>query len=95
MSEGLRNAETEGVEPATGTSVQILNGDGGNATTKEFLWDPSEPVVTRSRFMKTPDWNLFYFHDGNKNISDLCFYSTANGVPAHYDYTLVGVAEIV
>jgi len=72
------------------TCVQVLNGDGGNATTKEFLWDPSEPVATRPLFMKTPKWNLFYFHDGNKNISDLCFYSTENGVPAHYDYAPFG-----
>jgi len=72
------------------TCVQILNGDGGNATTKEFLWEPSELVATRPLFMKTSKWNLFYFHDGNKNISDMCFYSTANGVPAHYDYAPYG-----
>jgi len=57
---------------------------------KKFLLNTSEPVATRPLFMKTSKWNLFYFHDGNKNISDLCFYSTANGVPAHYDYAPYG-----
>ena len=35
-------------------------------------------------------YNFFYFHDGNKNVSDLVSYQSARGVPAHYEYAPFG-----
>ena len=72
--------------------VQILNGDGGNAVEKEFVWDPTEPTGTRPltwTFVKR-GLNLFYAHDGNKNVSDVFFLALQNGVAAHYEYAPFG-----
>ena len=72
--------------------VQILNGDGGNAVEKEFVWDPTEPTGTRPltwTFVKR-GLNLFYAHDGNKNVSDVFFLATQNGIAAHYEYSPFG-----
>ena len=72
--------------------VQILNGDDGNAVEKEFVWDPTEPTGTRPltwTFVKR-GLNLFYAHDGNKNVSDVFFLALQNGVAAHYEYAPFG-----
>ena len=72
--------------------VQILNGDDGNAVEKEFVWDPTEPTGTRPLtwyFLKR-GLNLFYAHDGNKNVSDVFFLATQNGIAAHYEYAPFG-----
>ena len=72
--------------------VQILNGDGGNAVEKEFVWDPTEPTGTRPLTWTFVKWglNLFYAHDGNKNVSDVFFLALQNGVAAHYEYAPFG-----
>ena len=50
------------------------------------------PVVTRPLWMQrvSGSYNFFYFHDGNKNVSDLVSYQSARGVPAHYEYASFG-----
>ena len=72
--------------------VQILNGDGGNAVEKEFVWDPTEPTGTRplTWTFVTRGLNLFYAHDGNKNVSDVFFLALQNGIAAHYEYAPFG-----
>ena len=52
----------------------------------------SRPVVTRPLWMQrvSGSYNFFYFHDGNKNVSDLVSYQSARGVPAHYEYAPFG-----
>ncbi|MBR0198135.1 MAG: hypothetical protein IJQ34_08370 [Kiritimatiellae bacterium] len=72
--------------------VQRLNGANNNAVDLAFGWDPTEPVATRPLWMQrvSGTYNFFYFHDGNKNVSDLVSYQTARGVPAHYEYAPFG-----
>ena len=59
---------------------------------KEFVWDPTEPVATRPLvFRYAPNsLNLFYAFDGNKNVSDVFYRMTSNGIGAHYDYAPFG-----
>ena len=61
-------------------------------TFKEFVWDPTEPVATRPLvFRYAPNsLNLFYAFDGNKNVSDVFYRMTSNGIGAHYDYAPFG-----
>lgn len=72
--------------------VQRLNGVSNNAVDLAFGWDPTEPVATRPLWMQrvSGTYNFFYFHDGNKNVSDLVSYQSARGVPAHYEYAPFG-----
>ena len=58
----------------------------------DFVWDPTEPIATRPLWMQRPagSYNFFYFHDGNKNVSELVSYQAARGVPAHYEYAPFG-----
>ncbi len=74
------------------TCVQILNGDGGNAVVKEFVWDPTEPVATRPLMFgyASKEKYLFYMFDGNKNVSDVFYFALGNGVGAHYEYAPFG-----
>ncbi len=53
----------------------------GNAVRTEFVWDPSEPVATRPLAMRAKNWglNLFYSHDGNKNVSEVFCHAPQNG----------------
>ena len=56
-----------------------------------FGWDPSEQVATRPLILqKYGQYNLFYTHDGNKNVSELVFFQQANGIAAHYEYAPFG-----
>ena len=56
-----------------------------------FGWDPSEQVATRPLVLqKYGQYNLFYTHDGNKNVSELVFFQQANGIAAHYEYAPFG-----
>ena len=73
--------------------VQRLNASANNAVDLAFGWDPTEPVATRPLWMQrvSGSYNFFYFHDGNKNVSDLVSYQSARGVPAHYEYAPFGV----
>ena len=72
--------------------VQRLNAAANNAVDLAFGWDPSEPVATRPLWMQrvSGTYNFFYFHDGNKNVSELVSYQAARGVPAHYEYAPFG-----
>ncbi len=74
------------------TCVQILNGDGGNAVVKEFVWDPTEPVATRPLMFGYIGKGLYFFYtvDGNKNVSDVFFFALGNGIGAHYEYAPFG-----
>ena len=55
-------------------------------------WDPSQPLATRPLvFRYAPNsLNLFYAFDGNKNVSDVFYRMTSNGIGAHYDYAPFG-----
>ena len=68
--------------------VQRLNAANGNAVRTEFVWDPTEPIATRPLVMRAKNWdlNLFYTHDGNKNVSEVFYHALQNGIAAHYDY---------
>ncbi len=71
--------------------IQRLNALANNAIDLVFGWDPSEPVATRPLIMqKYGEYNLFYTHDGNKNVSVLVFFQQANGIAAHYEYAPFG-----
>ena len=61
-------------------------------TYKNFVWDPTETIATRPLKLQLPTMslNLFYMHDGNKNVSDVVYRLTSNGVAAHYDYAPFG-----
>ena len=61
-------------------------------TYKNFVWDPTERIATRPLKLQLPTMslNLFYMHDGNKNVSDVVYRLTSNGVAAHYDYAPFG-----
>ena len=50
--------------------IQRLNALANNAIDLVFGWDPSEPVATRPLVLqKYGQYNMFYTHDGNKNVS--------------------------
>ena len=72
--------------------IQRLNAAANNAVDLAFGWDPTEPVATRPLWVQRPagSYNFFYFHDGNKNVSELVSYQSARGVPAHYEYAPFG-----
>ena len=72
--------------------VQRLNAANGNAVRTEFVWDPTEPIATRPLVMHAKNWglNLFYTHDGNKNVSEVFYHALQNGIAAHYDYAPFG-----
>ena len=71
--------------------VQRLNGAANNSIYLVFGWDPSEPVATRPLVLqKYGQYNMFYTHDGNKNVSELVFFQQASGIAAHYEYAPFG-----
>ena len=71
--------------------TQRLNALANNAIDLVFGWDPSEPVATRPLVLqKYWQYNIFYTHDGNKNVSELVFFQQANGIAAHYEYAPFG-----
>ena len=75
--------------------VQRLDATQGNAVRTEFVWDPTEPVATRPLAMRAKNWglNLFYTHDGNKNVSEVFYHAPQNGIAAHYDYAPFGAVS--
>ena len=77
--------------------IQRLNALSNNAVDLAFGWDPSEPVATRPLWMQrvSGTYNFFYFHDGNKNVSDVVSFQQARGVPAHYEYAPFGAVTAV
>ncbi len=71
--------------------VQQLRG-ADNALFHSYVWDPTEPIATRPLvFQPTSGEIAYYFHDGNKNVSDLI---PSSGTPIHYDYTPFGSATL-
>ena len=68
--------------------IQQLRGT-DNALFHSYVWDPTEPIATRPLvFIPSGGEVSYYFHDGNKNVSDLV---PASGAPIHYSYTPFGV----
>ena len=60
-----------------------------NTLYQSYVWDPTEPIATRPLvFLPASDDVAYYFHDGNKNVSDLV---SLSGDVVHYDYTPFGV----
>ena len=67
--------------------IQQLRG-ADNALFQSYVWDPTEPIATRPLiFLPASDDVACYFHDGNKNVSDLV---SLSGDVVHYDYTPFG-----
>ena len=59
-----------------------------NALFHSYIWDPTEPIATRPLVFQPASGEIaYYFHDGNKNVSDLV---SLSGVAVHYDYTPFG-----
>ena len=75
--------------------VQRLDATQNNAVRTEFVWDPTEPIATRPLAMRAKNWglNLFYSHDGNKNVSEVFYHAPQNGIAAHYDYAPFGAVS--
>ena len=63
-----------------------------NSQLNLFVWDPTELVATRPRFMLSNpgSYKFFYTFDGNKNVSELVHFESRNGIAAHYDYAPFG-----
>ena len=67
--------------------IQQLRG-AENALYHSYIWDPTEPIATRPLvFLPTSGEVAYYFHDGNKNVSDLV--DVQENV-SHYAYTPFG-----
>ena len=67
--------------------IQQLRGT-DNTLFHSYVWDPTEPIATRPLiFLPASDDVACYFHDGNKNVSDLV---SLSGDVVHYDYTPFG-----
>ena len=63
-----------------------------NTLYQAYIWDPTEPVATRPLvFQPAAGEVAYYFHDGNKNVSDLV---DAHGSVVHYDYTPFGAPTV-
>ena len=68
--------------------IQHLRG-ADNILFQSYVWDPTEPIATRPLVFQpaaTPPPSS-YFHDGNKNVSDLV---NIQGSAAQYDYSPFG-----
>ena len=70
--------------------VQQLDGLTGTVE-QEFVWDPTETLATRPLVWTLPGLGhtFFYFHDGNKNVSDVIDADSA-ALAAHYEYAPFG-----
>ena len=67
--------------------IQQLRG-ADNALFHSYVWDPTEPIATRPLiFLPAASSPSYYFHDGNKNVSDLV--DVQENV-VHYAYTPFG-----
>ena len=74
--------------------VQQLDGTTGSVD-QEFVWDSTETIATRPLVWTLPPTNrtFHYFHDGNKNVSDVIDASDAT-LTAHYDYAPFGTVTV-
>ena len=69
--------------------IQQLRG-ADNALFHSYVWDPTEPIATRPLvFIPSGGEVSYYFHDGNKNVSDL---GDIHGTIVHYSYTPFGAS---
>ena len=67
--------------------IQQLRGS-DNVLFHSYVWDPTEPIATRPLVFQPASGEVaYYFHDGNKNVSDLIFIDSAS---IHYKYTPFG-----
>ena len=67
--------------------IQQLQG-ADNTLFHSYVWDPTEPIATRPLiFLPSSGLFSYYFHDGNKNVSDLV---DTQGNIVHYGYTPFG-----
>ena len=67
--------------------IQHLRG-ADNALLQSYVWDPTEPIASRPLvFIPSGGEVSYYFHDGNKNVSDLV---DIHGSVIHYAYTPFG-----
>ena len=71
--------------------IQRLNAAANNAIDLIFAWGPTERVATRPLMIVKPNVSMLYVtHDGNKNVSDIIFFSSGSGVAGHCEYTPFG-----
>ena len=67
--------------------IQQLRG-ADNALFHSYVWDPTEPIATRPLVFQPASGEVaYYFHDGNKNVSDLISIDSAS---IHYKYAPFG-----
>ena len=72
--------------------IQQLRG-ADNALFHSYIWDPTEPIATRPLvFLPASGEIAYYFHDGNKNVSDLV---DIQGNIVHYSYTPFGIPTAI
>ena len=77
----------EGVETDNYLCIQQLRTP-SNTLYQSYVWDPTEPIATRPLIFQPVSGEVaYYFHDGNKNVSDLV---DAQGSVVHYAYTPFG-----
>ena len=63
-----------------------------NTLFHSYVWDPTEPIATRPLvFLPASSEIAYYFHDGNKNVSDLV---DIQGRAVHYGYTPFGTPTV-
>ncbi len=66
--------------------VQRLDASAGNAVDLVFGWDAFEKVATKPLMVEKPgSYKMHVTHDGNKNVSELVFFSGGSGIAAHYE----------
>ena len=67
--------------------IQQLRGT-DNVLFHSYVWDPTEPIATRPLiFLPASSSLAYYFHDGNKNVTNLVH---SSGVSVLYTYTPFG-----
>ena len=73
--------------------VQRLDAANDNAVRTDFVWNLTESIATRPLvFQPASGETAYYFHDGNKNVSEVFYHALQNGIAAHYDYAPFGAA---
>lgn len=70
--------------------VERLDASNTNVVTDVFVWDPTEPIATRPLQWQTPSDTYAYFHDGNKNVTDVIACSSVSS-SAHNEYEPFGL----
>ena len=68
--------------------LQIANFELSATNSQLFIWDPTEPVSTRTLVWLRCTAVAFYNHDGNKNVSDIT--SMSRVLIEHYDISPLG-----